>query len=161
LASIAKQLFAGLAGSSAGEFIRHTDRMLLLDRLVEAGPNHAVCSWHPPEHLPWLQDSWGIPAYVAIECMAQCVAVLAGAKARLNGFAPPLGLLLGTRHFEAQVSHLNFGVEYYVTCREIVRDGRGVASFECAVNTEDTTVAACRLTVFEQERGVEVEDANR
>ncbi|MDX1718325.1 MAG: TSUP family transporter, partial [Anderseniella sp.] len=42
-----------------------------------------------------------IPAYIGIETMAQCIAVHAGARARVRGFGPPLGFLLGTRLFSS------------------------------------------------------------
>lgn len=141
------------AGMPAGELTRHSGSMLLVDRLQEIGPSHAVCSWSPPESLPDLQDDHGIPSYLAIECMAQAVAVLAGARARLDGLPPPIGLLLGTRSFQAAVSYLESGANYRISCREIIRDAQGLASFDCSMETGNRTVASCRLTVFELESG--------
>jgi len=149
----AVQSIEAFAGRPAGEFIRHSGRMLLLDRLLELGPEHALCTWTPRDPIPAISDSRGIPSYVSMECMAQCIAVHAGAKARLNGLAPPLGLLLGTRNFRAEVSHLLSGLDYRVSCRELIRDSQGLASFDCSMASSEATVAACRLIVFELQPG--------
>jgi predicted hotdog family 3-hydroxylacyl-ACP dehydratase len=124
--------------------------MLLLDQLVEASAQHAICTWRVPDEHPIFGTSQGVPSYVGIECMAQCIAVLGGAKASLDGFGPPLGLLLGTRRFEAGGSHLKCGVEYHVSCLELVRDSQGLASFDCEIRSKNSIVAACRLAVFER-----------
>ena len=110
--------------------------------------------------MPSISDQDGIPSYLAMECMAQCIAVLAGARARLDGLAPPLGLLLGTRSFKAEASHLISGVDYRVSCRELIRDSQGLASFDCSMASGGATVAACRLIVFELQRGAVLDDQN-
>lgn len=132
--------------------------MLLIDRLQEIGPNHVVCTWSPPDSLPDLQDDRGIPSYIAIECMAQSVAVLAGARARLKGLPPPLGLLLGTRSFKSKVTYLEPGTDCRVSCREILRDTQGLASFDCMMATGTEAVATCQLTVFELAQGESLSD---
>jgi predicted hotdog family 3-hydroxylacyl-ACP dehydratase len=155
------QSIEAFAGRPAAEFTRHSGNMLLLDRLLELGPEHALCVWAARAVTPGVSDADGIPSYLSMECMAQCVAVLAGARARLDGLAPPLGLLLGTRRFRAEVSHLTSGVNYQVLCRELIRDSQGLASFDCSMTDGENTVAACRLVVFELQAGEALSDGSR
>lgn len=147
-----------LQGQPAGRFTRHRDAMLLLETLTEVSGEHAVCTWRPPTSHTVLNDGKGFPAYIAIECMAQCVAVHAGALASLKGLGPPLGLLLGTRSFKATETHLEAGVEYRVRCRELLRDPQGLASFDCNIRKGDIEVAACHLAVYQFAPGTEPDD---
>lgn len=148
-----------LAGQPAARFVRHRDSMLLLDRLLEMSPEHAVCSWRVPDSHPIFGASEEIPGYVAIECMAQCVAVHAGAMAALKNQGPPLGLLLGTRQFSATQTHLDRGSDFLVKCRELLRDTQGMASFECEIRKHDFVVAKSRLAVFEYLAGTESDES--
>jgi len=97
-----------------------------------------------------------VPAYVGIEFMAQCVAVHAGARARVHGLGPPLGFLLGTRHFKAKTKHFELGASYQTTCKELIRDSSGLGSYECNIRFQDGTVAEARLVVLEKEQGQEL-----
>lgn len=150
----------GLAGEPAVQFTRHRDAMLVLDRLEEIAFDRAVCTWRVPKSHPLFGTPQGVPAYVGIECMAQCVAVHAGALASMDGHAPPLGLLLGTRLFRASEDFLREGVKYHITCRELVRDSQGLASFDCEIRKANSTIAACRLTVFEYQQGSRLDESD-
>lgn len=152
--------FESMAGMPATEFVQHRGSMLLLDRLVEAGPEHAICEWRVNATNEFAVPCRGVPAYVAIECMAQCVAVHAGVRARFDGFAPPLGFLLGTRHFTTKDAYLELGVTYQIHCRELLRDTQGMASYECRVMRGEYMVVGCRLAVFEKQRGLNLNGGN-
>lgn len=147
-----------LAGTPAERFTHHRDAMLLLDRLEAMAVDRAVCTWRVPKSHPLFGTPQGVPAYVGIECMAQCVAVHAGALASLDGHGPPLGLLLGTRKFKASEDFLRAGVKYHITCRELVRDSQGLASFDCSIRRDNSTIAACRLTVYQYQQGARFDE---
>ncbi|HKJ18392.1 MAG TPA: hypothetical protein VJ984_13655 [Xanthomonadales bacterium] len=138
-----------LVGQPATKFTLHRDEMLLVDQISRIDSRSATCTWTVPEFHPLFTLDGQIPAYVGIECMAQCIAVHAGALESLKGKGPPLGLLLGTRHFEASCDHLEKGIELQISCLEIIRDAQGLASFECEIKQEDLIVASCKLTVFQ------------
>lgn len=141
------------AGMPASEFILHRASMLLLDRLVESGPEVTACEWQVLETGSFVSPNLGVPAYVGIEYMAQCVAVRAGARARVRGLGPPLGFLLGTRHYEARIRYFAIGVTYRTTCRELIRDDNGMGSYECRILENDEIVASGCLAVLEKKRG--------
>ena len=144
---------AALSGMAAREFLQHREPMLLLDRLVEAQDDYTICEWDVLAGRPFVRPPLGIPSYTGVEFMAQCVAVHAGARARLDGFGPPLGFLLGTRHFRSTVSYFDIGETGRVICRELIRDLNGMGSYDCSILFQDHAVAEARLSVLEKERG--------
>lgn len=137
----------------ASEFLMHRDPLLLLDTLVACEGETTACEWRVNVDDSFVEAGIGVPAHVGVEFMAQCVAVHAGVRARVNGFGPPLGFLLGTRHFTASVSHFELAETYRATCRELIRDSSGMGSYECNVLHGDAVVATARLAVLEKERG--------
>lgn len=140
-------------GRPASEFLLHRPPMLLLDYVVEAGAEQTQCEWHVTSAAAFIVPECGVPSYVGIEYMAQCVAVHAGVRARLAGLGPPLGFLLGTRHYRAQVDYFLPGRTYRATCRELIRDENGMGSYECNILLHDDVIAEGRLAVLEKERG--------
>jgi predicted hotdog family 3-hydroxylacyl-ACP dehydratase len=145
-----------LIGMDAAEFVLHRPPMLLLDRLVDIGPEFTCCEWQVTKQSEFLDTGSGVPAYVGIEFMAQCVAVHAGARARVRGLAPPLGFLLGTRHFKTKTKYFELGESYQTTCKELIRDSSGMGSYECNIRFQDKIVAEARLAVLEKEQGQEL-----
>jgi predicted hotdog family 3-hydroxylacyl-ACP dehydratase len=142
-----------LAGMSASEFVLHREPMLLLDRLVDVGAEFAVCEWKVCDRVAFISPGVGVPTYVGVEYMAQCVAVHAGACARARGLAPPLGFLLGTRHYKAITRYFDLGATYRATCRELIKDDQGMGAFECRILLDDKIVAEGRLAVLQKRPG--------
>jgi predicted hotdog family 3-hydroxylacyl-ACP dehydratase len=142
-------LLKRFVGMPASEFVLHRAPMLLLDTLVDIGADYASCQWCGTGSA-FASEGGGVPSYIGIEYMAQCIAVHAGAHAKLRGRAPPLGFLLGTRHFRTSVSCFDAGRTFVSACREIVRDSQGMASFACELRSGATVLASANLAVFEQ-----------
>ena len=141
-------------GLPARDFVLHREPMLLLDTLVDIGADFACCEWTPGTS-PFIGEERGVPMYVGIETMAQCIAVHAGARASLLGLGPPLGFLLGTRHFRCLTSYFEPGRTYLAECRELVRDSQGMGSFACEIRLNDQRVASANLAVLEQPQSME------
>lgn len=137
----------------AADFLMHRDSMLLLDTLVDSGGDTTVCEWCVGKDHAFIDGERGVPAYVGVEFMAQCVAVHAGARARVDGKGPPLGYLLGTRHFKATICHFEIGETYRASCEELIRDGNGLGSYECRIMHGESCVATARLAVVEKQQG--------
>jgi predicted hotdog family 3-hydroxylacyl-ACP dehydratase len=136
-------------GLPAADFVLHRDPMLLLDTLVDIGAEFARCEWKTGAS-PFAGADSGIPMYIGIETMAQCIAVHAGARARVRGLGPPLGFLLGTRHFRCSAPHFLPGRNYVVECQELVRDSQGMGSFACSIQLDGECMASANLAVLEQ-----------
>ncbi len=146
------EALAQLAGLAVKEVVLHRGEMLLLDRLVEAKPESAVCEWQVGEGDVFLVPGLGIPGYVGIEYMAQCVAAHAGARARIQGDPPPLGFLLGTRHYQCTARYFEPGIVYRASCEELVRNSDGMGSYKCTISREMDTIAQGNLAVWEKDR---------
>ena len=145
--------FEDCCGMPAAEFVMHREPMLLLDTLIEAGEEMSICEWRVGVDDYFVESEQGVPAYVGVEFMAQCVAVHAGARARIAGYGPPLGFLLGTRHFTSSVSHFGIGNLYRAKCQELIRDDSGMGSYDCVILHGDEQVAEARIAVLEKEKG--------
>jgi predicted hotdog family 3-hydroxylacyl-ACP dehydratase len=141
--------FAGFSGMPAARFLYHEPPMALLDRVVEVGPDSAVCSCIVNEENPFYCSSRGVPSWVGIEFMAQCIAVSAGARAVLANKPLPVGLLLGTMAFHSRINRFESAAIYLAHCSNLVKDDQGLGSFDCRISLENETIATARLTVKE------------
>ncbi|MGH8222875.1 MAG: hypothetical protein ACREQZ_07860 [Woeseiaceae bacterium] len=150
--------YARYSGMETATFVLHREPLLLLDRLVVAGDDYTVCEWDIVEGGPFVQGNLGIPAYIGIEFMAQCIAVHAGVRARIDGLGPPLGFLLGTRHLRTYVDWLGPGQRCQAACRELIRDSSGMGSYDCELLIGDKRIVEARLSVVEKESGRKTDD---
>ncbi len=142
----------GLIGKPASELLLHREPMLLIDRLVDIGADFVSCEWRAGSSA-FAEPDGRIPAYTGIETMAQCIGVHAGARARVRGLGPPLGYLLGTRHFSTSIAYFEPGVSYTATCTELVRDSQGMGSFACEIAAGGERLATANLAVLEHPQG--------
>lgn len=131
------------------DFVPHRPPMLLLDALLDADAEslRASAQVRPGE---WYSDDAGrMPAWVAIELMAQAIAAFAGTEARARGEPPKVGLLLGSRDYRATEPWFAPGEVLDIEVRALYREDNGVGAFECAVRRAGRPVVTATLTVFE------------
>ncbi len=147
------QRLGSLAGLPASEFLLHRKPALLLDTLVTIDPESAVCEWQVQDDDAFLVARLGVPAYIGVEYMAQCIAVLAGARERVDGFPPALGLLLGTRHYQSEVRYFEYGGRYQVSCKILICNSDGMGSFDCCILSKKHVIVRARLSVLQMPRG--------
>jgi predicted hotdog family 3-hydroxylacyl-ACP dehydratase len=145
---------SALKNLPASMFLRHREPMLLLDRVLSVEPEFGVCEWRISRSNRFMVEGLGVPSYVGIEYMAQCIAVHAGARARVRGDPPPLGFLLGTRQYEARIPYFVEGVTYQASCQQLIRSADGMGSFECKIKQGGRILAEARLAVLEQTDGM-------
>lgn len=92
----------------------------------------------------------GVPAYVGIEYMAQAVACWAGAMARLQGRPQPLGFLLGSRRYQAEVPMFACGSHLRIEARRELMGDNGLGVFACRILDEQgQLLASANVSVFE------------
>lgn len=130
------------------DYIPHRGAMRFLDRLVEADDEHAVGEADIAWNGPFVREG-GVPAWFAIEYMAQTVAAWSGYRARREGRAPRIGLLLGSRHFEVRCSSFPVGSRLRIEVSSELAMGSGLGLFGCHVFLDYALVAKARLSVFE------------
>lgn len=133
-------------------FVPHRRAMLLVDRLVEVGPSHAITELVVPADGLFVHEG-RVPGWVGIEYMAQTIAAWSGARHAAGGGTPRMGMLLGTRRYHAVVPDFAAGTLLRVEARlEFVADN-GLGVFDCRILHGDAEVATARLSTFEPEDG--------
>jgi predicted hotdog family 3-hydroxylacyl-ACP dehydratase len=129
------------------DLLPHKPPMVLLDSVVESSEDTihtlvSICSG-----IPFFRDGV-VPAYVAIEYMAQTIGAWNGLRMRVENKEPKVGFLLGTRELKLQVSAFQEGDELHVYGKSKYSDGE-MASFECWVELKGEKVASAILNVFQ------------
>lgn len=90
----------------------------------------------------------GVGAWIGIEYMAQAIAAWAGWRNRLQGEAPVIGFLLGTRRYECNRPQFFAGETLRIEATRVFWGENGLGQFDCRILIGDETVAAAALTVF-------------
>lgn len=91
----------------------------------------------------------GVPACVALEYMAQAMALVVGRARRRRGLPPKVGFVLGSRRLETLVPCFRNGLRYRVRAVCTYED-ESFGSFDCAVTGPDgACVAQATLTAFQ------------
>ena len=152
--------YARFSGMAAAELLYHEEPMVLLENIISATPDSACCQCACGEENPFFLPGVGIPPWVAIEFMAQCVAVSAGARAVSAGKRLPLGLLLGTMSLKLDHGCFQPGQDCRVESYTILSDDLGMGAHQCRVLVNGQVAAEARLTAKEIDRGIESVDIN-
>lgn len=129
------------------ELLPHAGAMILLDTLLEHGPEHVRCLRRVPADGLLHAADGTLPAWAGVELMAQAIAAWAGCRARQAGEPVRLGFLLGTRHYVCNVAAFAPGTELVIEARREFHDASGMGVFACRIEAPDV-LAEARLTVF-------------
>lgn len=135
------------------ELVLHRKPMFLLDRLVRLDLESALCEWCVRQDNEFMVAGLGVPAYIGIEYMAQCMAVHAGACARALDSPPPHGVLLGTRQYHCDEPYFILGNTYQVSCQKLMSNLDGMCSFECQIFSNNLVIAEARISVLQNTSG--------
>ena len=131
------------------ELIPHARRMLLLDRVLEHGPEHTVCTANVACSELFRDAEGCVPAWVGIEYLAQCMAVYGSLVARAAGRPPRLGPFIGGRRVKLRVDRFQPGQLLWVTVRHL-RGDRGLVAFEGLIQdgADGARLVEGRLNVY-------------
>lgn len=103
----------------------------------------------------------GVPACVALEYMAQTMALAVGLARRARGQSPKVGFVLGSRKFETFVPVFANGARYRVSATCTYED-ESFGSFDCAVtDAAGTLCARATMTAFQPEDDISPEDLKK
>ncbi|MCQ2033746.1 hotdog family protein [Stutzerimonas kunmingensis] len=129
------------------ELLPHAGDMILLDG-VERFDDDSVETVLQVRADGLLSAADGsLPAWVAVEIMAQSVAAFAGCHARQAGQPVELGFLLGTRSYQCNVEAFPAGADLRVRAHRSLQDDNGMGVFECHLDGPGIHAEA-RLNVF-------------
>jgi predicted hotdog family 3-hydroxylacyl-ACP dehydratase len=133
-------------------YVPHRGAMLLVDRLLEAGPQHAVAEVTVPADGLFVQDG-RMPGWVGLEYMAQAISAWSGHRHVAAQGAPRLGMLLGTRRYECRVDAFPAGTRLRVEVAQEFVAHNGLGMFACRILQDGKEVAVARLSIFEPDDG--------
>jgi predicted hotdog family 3-hydroxylacyl-ACP dehydratase len=132
------------------ELLPQTGPMRLVDRVLAHDAVSTVCRVDPDRSRLFRDADGRIPVWVALEYMAQCIAVHGGLLARAQGAAPEPGLFLGSRRVLFHRDAFEPDQPLTVSVRHAAGRTRTLA-FDCAVRgpAGDRPLAEGRLHVFQ------------
>jgi len=129
------------------ELVPHAGAMILLDAVEDFDAEQINTRLRVRGEGLFSRADGSLPAWVAIELMAQSIAAHAGCQARLRGEPVQLGFLLGTRRFACNVDGFAVGTELRIHALRSLQDDNGMAIFECRLSGPGI-LAEARLNVF-------------
>ena len=128
--------------------VPHSDRMVLLDRIV-AADRESLCAETIVREDSLFYSDGGVGAWVGLEYMAQTIAAYAGYLAYLRGEPIKPGFVLGTRRFESLGSMFPLGSVLRIYATRVLQNDSGLGSFDCRIETTGGTLATASLTVYQ------------
>jgi predicted hotdog family 3-hydroxylacyl-ACP dehydratase len=136
---------------SITETLPHRGKLVLLDELIEYGPTHAVCAVTVREDSPFFEPGRGVPAWVAMEYMAQTVAVYGGIVRLQAGLDVQIALLLGARSCEIACDYFVAGQRLLARGEVLVQDGSGVGAYACELRDGERLLVRAEAKAFQPE----------
>ena len=122
-----------------------TGAMRLLSHVVSHTREQTVCAVDPSGSELFRDAAGGVPSWVALEYMAQCVCAHG---MLLDGLAAPKpGLLVGAKRLVRHVDEFAPDESLLVFARILQRIGR-LASLECELRSGGELLAEATLSVF-------------
>ena len=138
-----------MAAYTVDELVPHSGKMSLLDKIVDYGEDWLEAEVHITRQSMFADDD-GVPAWVGLEYMAQCIAAFAGLQERLDEKPPKLGFLLGTRKYDCAIPSFAQGSTVRVRAEREMAADNGLNVFNCTLVCGGTEVCAA-LNVFQPE----------
>jgi predicted hotdog family 3-hydroxylacyl-ACP dehydratase len=126
---------------SIAAVLPHAGRMLLLDELLEHGPEHVICAVDIRAETLFCDGVHGVPAWVGLEYMAQAMCAYSGVEEVRAGLKPSIGLLLGTRRYQPQVEWFAIGTRLLVRADQVLRDENDLVAFDCTIHAGERLLA--------------------
>lgn len=139
-----------LISYSLHELIPHREPMLLLNSVRELGDNFSTAEIIISKSSSFFMPAKGVPSWIGIEYMGQTAALIAGYQLQQGTVTPHLGLLLGTRKYEAFTAWFKEDDVLLVSCKEVAVVGQELATFQGEIRNKNDGVlyATAKLSVF-------------
>jgi len=101
------------------EVLPHAGRMVLLSGVLAHTETATMCAAQIDRDTMFADADGGVPAWVALEYMAQCIAAHGGLRARAAGDPVVPGVLLGTRSLVLHVPRFTAGQRLRITATHV------------------------------------------
>lgn len=133
-------------------YLPHDAPMLLLETVESVTDESAVCRVNVSSQsvlAPFLNADGDLPGWYALELMAQTVGVWSGWHRHQQGQSSiALGMVLGARELVCAEGRFPANSALTVTVKLLMQDER-FGSFECAITSNETTLATGRVNTFQ------------
>lgn len=131
------------------DLLPHRPPMRLIDAVL-AFDAESVCVRALPAADAWYADADGnMPAWIAIELMAQAIATHEALWRRSQGQPPAPGVLLGTRRMTSHVASLPAGAPLDVHASVVLRDAAGNGAYDCHIALAGERLVEATLKVHQ------------
>ena len=141
------------------EVIKHRKPKRLVDELISFDEDSACVLVNVNEESEFYQaERRGVPSYIGIEYMAQCIAAQAGANELASGGDIRLGFLLGTRKYKPNCTFFTCGETLQVTATRLLADAAGLSVFECTIvakNQQEIILAQAKINVYQPDNAAD------
>lgn len=138
---------------SIEELLPQRPPMVLISGYRPGTPEEVAEAWVDvtPSSPFYEEELGGVPPCVALEYMAQTMALCIGMRRRRMGLAPKLGFVLGSRRLTTSLPFFRNGGRYDVRSVCTYQD-ESFGSFDCRVSDPSgRTVAEAVMTAFQPE----------
>jgi len=132
------------------DVLPHEGEMVLPTRVLFHDRTRTECVVAIDRQFLFVEPDGGVPAWIGIEYMAQCIAAHAGLAARAEGNAPRIGFLLGTRRVDFHCDRFEPGTTLRASAERTWGGEEGMVSFECRLADADSgaLLAEARLNCY-------------
>jgi predicted hotdog family 3-hydroxylacyl-ACP dehydratase len=128
--------------------VPHAGPMLLLTRLLRHEADETACAVEIAAQQLFRDADGGVPAWIGLEYMAQCIAVHA-ALARGDTGAPRIGFLASVRGMSLRCDRFAPDQRLEVVARRLRGGYEGLTTFACRIQGEDgALLAEGRISCF-------------
>lgn len=131
----------------AGKYLPHSSIMARLEEIKSVDENGLTGTLTIRADDPFLAGD-AVPAWVAIEYMAQAIAAYAGHRASLLDAPVETGFLVGSRRFEAALTEFPIGSSLEIAVSVKVMGTGGLSSFACRVDVDGVPAVSATLNVY-------------
>lgn len=130
------------------DLLPHRATMLLVDNLLDESFDHVIVDTTIRRETIFCTDE-GMPGWVGIELMAQCVGCWAGLRRLERSQNVQLGFLLGSRRYECTMPFIPVGTRLVIDAKLELVSEQGLAVFVCRILSGDDVIATASLNVFQ------------
>ena len=128
------------------DLVPQTGRMVLLSRVLDHADRRTTCAVDVSADSTFADAGGGVPAWVALEYMAQCIAAHGGLRARAAGDPITIGFLLGSRAIVLRTPRFHPGQQLHVEAAHVWGE-HDFFSFACTVRDARTQAMLVEATL--------------
>lgn len=131
------------------QYIPHREKMVLIDTIVDKSRENFIVEVKTSSRS-LLSTPEGIPAFCAIEYMAQSIAAYNKiyAMGGVESVEPRIGFIIAIRKFESELKFIPLDKSLFVKVEPILVVNNS-GSFTCYIEMDSKVIASAKITAYE------------